>query len=67
VTPKGQPDTVFVVGSYTYGEAGLRSNARAVLRSTTAGEPDPANNNRTFNAFIDDNPNIFELRAQFYW
>lgn len=48
VTPPGQPDTVFVIGSYTYGEAGGRSNARAVLRSTTAGEPDPANNNRTF-------------------
>ena len=48
VTPRGQPDTVFVIGSYTYGEAGLRSNARAVLRSTTAGEPDPANNDRTF-------------------
>jgi hypothetical protein len=47
-TPPGQPDTVFVIGSYTYGEAGLRSNARAVVRSTTAGEPDPANNNRTF-------------------
>ena len=47
-TPPGSPDTVFVVGSYTYVEAGLRSNARAVLRSTTAGEPDPANNNRTF-------------------
>ena len=47
-TPPGQPDTVMVVGSYTYGELGGRSNARAVLRSTTAGEPDPANGNRTF-------------------
>jgi hypothetical protein len=47
-TPPGSPDTVFVIGSYTYREAGLRSNARAVLRSTTAGEPDPAHNNRTF-------------------
>ena len=47
-TPPGQPDTVFVIGSYSYGEAGLRSNARAVVRSTTAGEPDPANGNRTF-------------------
>ena len=47
-TPPGQPDTVFVIGSYTYGEPGLRSNARAVVRSTTAGEPDPANGNRTF-------------------
>jgi hypothetical protein len=47
-TPAGHPDIVFVIGSYTYGEAGLRSNARAVVRSTTAGEPDPANGNRTF-------------------
>jgi hypothetical protein len=47
-TPPGSPDTVFVIGSYAYGEAGLRSNSRAVLRSTTAGEPDPAHNNRTF-------------------
>ena len=29
-----------MIGSYTYGELGGRSNARAVLRSTTAGEPD---------------------------
>jgi hypothetical protein len=48
MTPRGQPDTVFVIGSYTYGELGGRSNARAVLRSTTAGEPDPAHNDRTF-------------------
>jgi hypothetical protein len=47
-TPAGQPDTVFVMGSYLYNEAGGRSNGRAVVRSTTAGEPDPANNNRTF-------------------
>ena len=47
-TPPGQPDTVFVIGSYSYNEAGLRSNARAVVRSTTAGDPDPANGNRTF-------------------
>src|SRR5258705_13945609 len=48
MTPRGQPDTVFVIGSYTYGELGGRSNARAVLRSTTAGGPDPAHNDRTF-------------------
>ena len=48
-TPPGRPDTVFVLGSYNYGETyfGI-SNARAVLRSTTAGEPDPRNNNVTF-------------------
>jgi hypothetical protein len=47
-TPRGQPDTVYVIGSYAYGEAGGTSNARAVLRSTTAGEPDPSHNDRTF-------------------
>ncbi len=47
-TPPGQPDTVLVLGSYLYGEAGTLSNARGVLRSTTAGDPDPTNNNRTF-------------------
>jgi len=48
-TPKGHPDTVFVIGSYTYGEAYRGpSNTRAVLRSTTAGDPDPNNNNVTF-------------------
>lgn len=39
-TPPGSPDTVFVIGSYQYSEAGRRSNGRAVLRSITAGEPD---------------------------
>jgi len=47
-TPHGRPDTVYVIGSFVYGEAGTISNARGVLRSTTAGDPDPANNNRTF-------------------
>ena len=27
----------------------------------------PANNNRLVNAYIDDNPDIFEARVQFYW
>ena len=53
-TPPGEPDTVFVLGSYTYGELGLRSNARGVVRSTTAGEPDPAANNRTFTDLTQD-------------
>lgn len=39
-SPPGQPDTVFVLGSFGYGEAGRLSNSRSVLRSTTAGEPD---------------------------
>ncbi len=47
-TPANRPDTVIVIGSYSYGEAYSLSNARAVLRSTTAGEPDPNNNNVTF-------------------
>jgi hypothetical protein len=47
-TPAGRPDTVFVLGSFVYGELGRLSNARGVIRSTTAGDPDPANNNRTF-------------------
>jgi hypothetical protein len=47
-SPPGLPDTVFVIGSYSYNEAYSLTNARAVLRSTTAGEPDPHNGNVTF-------------------
>src|SRR5207302_2408945 len=47
-SPAGRPDTVVVIGSYNYDEAYGLSNARGVLRSTTAGEPDPKNNNVTF-------------------
>jgi hypothetical protein len=47
-TPAGLPDTVYVLGSFVYGELRRLSNARGVLRSTTAGDPDSANNNRTF-------------------
>ena len=47
-SPSGHPDSVYVIGSYEYGEAYGLSNARAVLRSTTAGEPDASNNNVTF-------------------
>src|SRR5215471_13737280 len=49
-TPAGLPDTVYVIGSYQYGELPCntkgvgcgngRSNGRAVLYSTTAGDPD---------------------------
>jgi hypothetical protein len=38
VTPAGHPDEVYLGGSYQYSEYGLRSNGRAVLRSTNAGE-----------------------------
>lgn len=48
VSPKGYPDMVFVGGSYQYGEYWRTSNSRSVLLSTTAGDPDPANNDRTF-------------------
>src|SRR5436309_501326 len=49
-TPAGLPDTVYVIGSYLYGEQPCntkgvgcgngRSNGRAVLYSTTAGDPE---------------------------
>jgi hypothetical protein len=64
-TPAGMPDTVYVIGSYTYGEVPCtskgvgcgngRSNGRAVLYSTTAGDPDAASNNRTFTDLTYDN------------
>jgi hypothetical protein len=57
-TPAGLPDTVYVIGSMQYGEQPCdtngvgcgngRSNGRAVLYSDTAGDPDVANNMRTF-------------------
>jgi hypothetical protein len=61
-TPAGLPDTVYVLGSYNYGELPCntkgvgcgngRSNGRAVLYSTTAGDPDASATgaalNRTF-------------------
>jgi hypothetical protein len=57
-TPDGLPDTVYVLGSMSYGEQPCntngvgcgngRSNGRAVLYSDTAGDPDAANNMRTF-------------------
>ena len=64
-TPHAMPDTVYVIGSYLYGELPCntkgvgcgngRSNGRAVLYSTTAGDPDAANNNRTFTDLTYDN------------
>ena len=46
-TPPGQPDTVYVIGSYQYNDLGNPvGNARAVLRSTTAGDADATG--RTF-------------------
>ena len=50
-TPAGMPDTVYVIGSFSYGEVPCntkgvgcgngRSNGRAILYSTTAGDPEP--------------------------
>jgi hypothetical protein len=61
-TPAGLPDSVYVIGSYNYGELPCntrgvgcgngRSNGRAVIYSTTAGDPDASATgsgvNRTF-------------------
>jgi hypothetical protein len=50
-TPAGMPDTVYLIGSFEYGEVPCntkgvgcgngRSNGRAVIYSTTAGDPEP--------------------------
>jgi hypothetical protein len=37
VTPKGNPDIVYLAGSYQYGEYGGKSNGRGVVLSTDAG------------------------------
>ncbi|HEV2235594.1 MAG TPA: hypothetical protein VGR57_02940, partial [Ktedonobacterales bacterium] len=38
VSPAGFPDSVYLLGSYQYGELGAFSNARGVLYSTDAGQ-----------------------------
>ena len=67
-TPTGLPDTVYLLGSYNYGEIPCntkgvgcgngRSNGRAVMYSTTAGDPDASAPgtavNRTFTDLTDD-------------
>jgi Arc-like DNA binding domain len=40
-TPKGQPNTVYVIGAYRYDEAGGVTNGRGVVVSYTAGDPNP--------------------------
>src|SRR5437773_5451547 len=65
-TPTGLPDTVYVIGSYNYGEQPCntkgvgcgngRSNGRAVLYSTTAGDPEsvtPTGSTATTRTFTD--------------
>jgi hypothetical protein len=70
-TPAGLPDTVYVIGSYNYGELPCntkgvgcgngRSNGRAVIYSTTAGDPDASAPgtavNRTFTDLTYDTQN----------
>ena len=70
-TPAGLPDTVYVIGSYNYGEQPCntkgvgcgngRSNGRAVMYSTTAGDPDASAAgtavNRTFTDLTYDTQN----------
>jgi len=70
-TPAGLPDTVYVIGSYNYGEIPCntkgvgcgngRSNGRAVMYSTTAGDPDATAAgtaaNRTFTDLTSDMQN----------
>ncbi len=70
-TPATLPDTVYVIGSYNYGEIPCntkgvgcgngRSNGRAVIYSTTAGDPDASAPgtavNRTFTDLTDDTQN----------
>jgi hypothetical protein len=67
-TPAGLPDTVYVIGSYNYGEIPCNtkgvgcgngiSNGRAVIYSTTAGDPDASAPgtavNRTFTDLTSD-------------
>src|SRR5437773_4306466 len=65
-TPAGMPDTVYVIGSYLYGEQPCntkgvgcgngRSNGRPALYSTTAGDPEsvtPINSPPTTRTFTD--------------
>ena len=70
-TPAGLPDSVYVIGSYNYGEIPCntkgvgcgngRTNGRAVLYSTTAGDPDASASgaalNRTFTDLTSDTQN----------
>jgi phosphate-selective porin OprO/OprP len=42
-------------------------SSRYFGRTSATYANDAINNNRTFNAVIDDNPDILEARVQFYW
>ena len=68
-TPKApfRPDDVYVIGSYSYGDLPCYTrgvgcgneidDGKAVLYSTTAGDPDPSQNNRTFTDMTADGHN----------
>lgn len=43
------------------------NSSRYIGKTSASYSLDPAFNSRTFNAVVDDNPNIIEARAQFYW
>jgi phosphate-selective porin OprO/OprP len=42
-------------------------SSRYIGRTSATYANDAINDNRTFNAVIDDNPDILEARVQFYW
>ena len=42
-------------------------SSRFIGKTSATYAKDAINNNRTFNAIVDDNPNILEARVQFYW
>jgi hypothetical protein len=74
-SPPGMPDTVYTLGAMYYGELPCNtkgvgcgngiSNGRAVLYSTTAGDPDPLHNNRTFTDLTYDNQNTNAPKCAF--
>ncbi|TWI04879.1 phosphate-selective porin OprO/OprP [Luteimonas cucumeris] len=43
------------------------SSSRFIKTTSGNTSEDPANNNRTFNRVVDDNPHILEARLQFFW
>jgi phosphate-selective porin OprO/OprP len=42
-------------------------SSRYIGRTSATYANDAINNNRTFNAVVDDSPNLLEARVQFYW
>ena len=70
----GQMDT-WTVGVNWYWRSNFKfmlnyvkvDSTRFIGRTSATFSEGPANNNRTFNAFLDDSPNIMEARLQFYW